>query len=237
MKFSIVIAETAIETVPKLLHQNTIVKNHALKLNRSVDELLLDINYHYFAMKKEKLEHREKRGRPDILHICLLSILSTPLFFENLINVYIHTIDNKVIFVGENLRIPKSYRRFQGLMMKLYIEKKIKSQFSSKKSLLEVKNMTLEQLLGKILKPDAVIGFSTTGNHMDLDKILTENIIKKKGHYVFIIGGFQSGDFSEETIKRIGKIYSISRHHLEAHVVISRLIYECERFLFGQNPN
>lgn len=237
MKFSIVIAETAIETVPKLLYKNTMVKEHALKLNRPVDELLLDINYHYFAMKKEKLEHREKRGRPDILHICLLSILSTPLFFERFINVYIHTIDNKVIFVGENLRIPKSYRRFEGLMMKLYIEKKIKSQSSSKKSLLEIKDMTLEQLIEKILKPEAVIGFSTTGNHMDLDKILTENIKKKKGHYVFIIGGFQSGHFSEETIKRLGKIYSISRHHLEAHVVISRLIYECEKFLIVQNPN
>lgn len=234
MKFSLVIVEAAIEKIPEILHDNKIVKDHALRLNKPVNELILDINYHYFAMKKARLEHREKRGRPDIIHLCLLSILSTPLFFENHIKVYIHTIDNKVIFIGENLRIPKSFLRFEGVMIKLFLEKKIIS--NDKTSLLEIKDMTLEQLL-RIIKPDEIIGFSTTGNNGKLEQILAKNLINKKGHYAFIVGGFQSGHFSEQSLKTMGKIFSISRYSLEAHVVISRLIYECEKFLIKQNPN
>lgn len=234
MKFSLVIAEAAIESIPEILQHNKIVKEHAVRLNKSVNELILDINYHYFAMKKAGLKHREKRGRPDIIHFCLLCILSTPLFFENQIKVYIHTIDNKVIFIGENLRIPKSFLRFEGVMMKLFLEKKIIS--NEKACLLEIKDMTLEQLL-KIIKPDEIIGFSTTGNTKRLEQILAENLKYKKGHYVFIVGGFQSGHFSEESLKSMAKVFSISRYSLEAHVVISRLIYECEKFLIHQNPN
>jgi rRNA small subunit pseudouridine methyltransferase Nep1 len=234
MKFSLVIAEAAIEKIPEILYDNKIVKDHALRLNKPVNELILDINYHYFAMKKARLEHREKRGRPDIIHLCLLSILSTPLFFENNIKVYVHTIDNKVIFIGENLRIPKSFLRFEGVMIKLFLEKKIIS--NHKTSLLEIKDMTLEQLL-RIIKPDEIIGFSTTGTTGRLEQILAKNLINIKGHYAFIVGGFQSGHFSEQSLKNMAKIFSISRYSLEAHVVISRLTYECEKFLINQNPN
>jgi rRNA small subunit pseudouridine methyltransferase Nep1 len=121
--------------------------------------------------------------------------------------------------------------------MKLFLEKKITSQSITNRSLLEVKDMTFDKLIETILKPDEIIGFSTDGKYSDLEEVITQNLVNEKGHYVFIVGGFQSGHFSKESIKRMNKVYSISRHHLEAHVVISRLIYECEKFLFNQNPN
>ena len=55
-----------------------------------------------------------------------MEALSTPLFFKGMLNVYVHTINNKLIFIGENLRIPKSYFRFEGLMMNLFKNKVIK---------------------------------------------------------------------------------------------------------------
>ena len=113
LRLSIIIAEAALETIPKNLQNIIVVKNYAKKMKRPVKEILLDINYHYSAMEKGKIESRWKRGRPDIIHLCLLSILSTPLFYNRLVGVYIHTIDNKVILIGENLRIPKSYKRFE----------------------------------------------------------------------------------------------------------------------------
>jgi len=231
LRLSIIIAEAAIETIPKNLQNIIVVKNHAKKMKRRVKEILLDINYHYSAMEKGGIESRWKRGRPDIVHLCLLCILSTPLFYNRLVGVYIHTIDNKVILIGENLRIPKSYKRFEGLMMQLFIEKEILSSNSDRKILLQVKDMTFSELIGKIVKPDEIIGFSTFGKYQDIETILTENLKKDDGHYVFVIGGFQSGHLSQEVIDRMDKIYSISKYSLEAHVVVSRLIYECEKFL------
>ena len=231
LQVSIIIAEAAIETIPKTLQNNVVVKNHAKKMKKHVKEILLDINYHYSVMEEAKIESRWKRGRPDIVHVCLLCILSTPLFYNGLVGVYIHTFNNKVILIGEGLRIPKSYKRFEGLMMKLFLEKEILSSNSDRKILLQVKNMTFSELVEKIVKPDKIIGFSTFGKCQDIKTILTENLKKDDAHYVFVIGGFQGGHFSQEVFDTMDKIYSISKYSLEAHVVVSRLIYECEKFL------
>jgi rRNA small subunit pseudouridine methyltransferase Nep1 len=145
-------------------------------------------------------------------------------------DVYVHTIDNKVIFIGEQVRIPKSYRRFEGLMIKLYQEKEIKSDEKDyNKYLLKIeKNMTFDKLVDKVIKPDKIIGFSSTGILKDLKTIVNENIGTNNKKIAFVIGGFQSGHFSQSTRERFHMTYSIANDQLEAHVVISRLIYECE---------
>ena len=71
-------------------------------------------------MLSSNLEFAWKRGRPDIVHFALIEALSTPLFFNNLLQVYVSTISNQVVYIGENLRIPKSYPRFEGLMIDLF---------------------------------------------------------------------------------------------------------------------
>jgi rRNA small subunit pseudouridine methyltransferase Nep1 len=134
-----VLAESALEIIPTELMNNYLIINYSKKVGKPVGEVFLDKSYHYSAMKEKNIDFIWKRGRPDIIHICLLSILSTPLFYKNLVDVYVHTIDNKVIFLGEQVRIPKSYKRFEGLMIKLYQEKEIKSdKKESNKYLLKV---------------------------------------------------------------------------------------------------
>ena len=45
--------------------------------------------------------------------------------------------------------------------------------------------------------------------------------------------GFQKGHFGIETDKVIGEnSFSIGTESLEAHVVASRLVYECEKTIF-----
>ncbi|MGZ5470638.1 MAG: hypothetical protein ACXWE0_03095, partial [Nitrososphaeraceae archaeon] len=185
------------------------------------------------AMKEKNIDFIWKRGRPDLVHICLLSILSTPLFLKNLVDVYIHTIDNKVIFIGQQVRIPKSYRRFEGLMIKLYKEMEIISNEKDyNKYLLKIeKNITFDNLVDKVIKPDKIIGFSSTGILKDLKNIVNENIETNNKKISFVIGGFQGGHFSQSTRERFHMTYSIANEHLEAHVVISRLVYECENRL------
>ena len=54
-----------------------------------------------------------------------MEALFTPLFFNEMLNVYVHTNNDKVILIAKNVKIPKSYFRFEGLMMKLFREKVI----------------------------------------------------------------------------------------------------------------
>ena len=232
-RISIVLAESALEIIPSELRNHPLIINYSKKVGKKIDDVFLDKSYHYSAMKGKNIDFIWKRGRPDLIHISLLSILSTPLFLKNLVDVYIHTIDNKVIFIGEQVHIPKSYRRFEGLLTKLYQEKEIKyDKKDYNKYLLKIeKNMTLDNLLDKIIKPDKVIGFSSTGILKDLKNIVYENIETNNKKIVFVIGGFQSGDFSQSTRERFHMTYSISKEQLEAHVVLSRLVYECENHL------
>src|SRR5918999_805113 len=203
-QISIILAESALEIIPKELRNNYLILDYLKKVDKSANEVLLDKSYHYSAMREEKIESLWKRGRPDLVHICLMSVLSTPLFLRNLVNVYVHTIDNKVIFIGKQVRIPKSFRRFEGLMIKLFQEKEIKGNVKDDnryRYLLKIeKNMTFDNLLNKIIQPDK-------------------------------IGGFPNGQFSQNIRERFHMTYAITNEQLEAHVVISRLVYECENRL------
>ncbi len=120
---SLILAESSLELVPKELKSHASVISHAQKLGKKPSEILLDNSWHFAAMKRIKDEI--KRGRPDLVHFCILEATTIPLYKKNKIKIYIHTIDDKVIYVGENVNIPKSYHRFEGLIEKLFLEKTI----------------------------------------------------------------------------------------------------------------
>ena len=120
-------------------------------------------------------------------------------------------------------------------MIKLYKEKEIKyNEKDYNKYLLKIeKNITFDNLVDKVIKPDKIIGFSSIGILKDLKNIVNENIETNNKKISFVIGGFQGGHFSQSIRERFDMTYSIANEQLEAHVVISRLVYECEnRFVF-----
>ena len=188
-------------------------------MGKKPSKVILDVSWHFAAMKGIKNEI--KRGRPDLIHFCLLECCTIPLYFERCLHVYVHTIDDKVIFVGDNVRLPKSYHRFVGLIEKLYSEKKIEQDG---KKLLEIKDMTFDNLVDKI-GAKKVIGFSTKGQTNSYEKI-AEDVGKDS---CIVIGGFSKGHFSDKILKKIDNLVSVDKNPLEAHVVISRLLYECEK--------
>ncbi|OLB92584.1 MAG: ribosome biogenesis protein, partial [Thaumarchaeota archaeon 13_1_40CM_38_12] len=182
-------------------------------------EILLDISWHFAAMKGIKDEI--KRGRPDLVHFCLLEALSIPLYFEKRLNVFVHTINNKVIFVGQNIRIPKSYHRFAGLIEKLYSVGKIEE---NDKMLLEIKNMDFSSLIDKI-KPKQTVGLTTKGTLISYQQ-LVQGI---DDNTCLVVGGFARGHFSDNINKHFDKTISVDKNALEAHVIISRVLYEYEK--------
>ncbi len=219
---SVILAESSLELIPKSIQNHPSVASHAKKLEKKPSEILLDNSWHFAAMKGIDNEH--KRGRPDLVHLCLLQACTIPLYLENKIMIYLHTIDDKVIFVGKGVRIPKSYHRFEGLIEKLYKEKTIESDG---KILLELKELNFAKLLDHI-KPKKVIGLSIEGisnSYQNIASIFDDN-------YSVVIGGFQKGHFSELVKNRIDELYCIDKKSLEAHVVVGRILYEYEKTIF-----
>ena len=167
------------------------------------------------------IEDEIKRGRPDLIHFCLLEACSIPLYFENKIRVFVHTIDDKVIFLGKGVRLPKSYHRFVGLIEKLYSTGKIKE---NNEKLLEIKEMNFENLIREI-KPKKTIGLSRTGTISSYQKVAQE----VDDDTCIVVGGFSKGHFSDKIKKYFDRMVSVDRNPLEAHIIISRLLYEYEK--------
>jgi len=219
---SLILSESALELVPSVLEHHPSVVSHARKLGKHSSEILLDNSWHFAAMKG--IENEMKRGRPDLVHFSILEATTIPLYLQNKIKLYIHTVDDKVISFGQNVHVPKSYHRFEGVIEKLYQEKKI---ISNDNVLLEIKDQTFSELLNEI-NPSKVIGFSTNGKLGSYEKIAKE-ILENS---CIIVGGFQKGHFSDAIENKINDLYAIGDESFEGHVVVSRILYEYEKTIF-----
>lgn len=101
--FNLVLAESALETIPRQLWQLPLIRKYAEKRRKKAQFLLLDRSYHHAAMKN--LAENEKKGRPDIVHFSLLEALGSPLSKEGLLQVYVHTMSDYVISVNRETRL------------------------------------------------------------------------------------------------------------------------------------
>ena len=219
---SLILAESSLETVPDEIKSHPAVISHARKLGKHYTEILLDNSWHYAAMKGIKNEI--KRGRPDLVHFSILEATTIPLYYENKIKIFIHTINDKVITVGENIRIPKSYHRFEGLFEKLFLEKTIRVDGNE---LLSIKDQTFSELTHD-LSPSNIIGLSTAGKPSSFGQIASGF----EENSCLVIGGFQKGHFSDAIKNKFTSLYSIGNIPLESHVVIARVLYEYEKTIF-----
>jgi len=219
---SLILSESALELVPYELEEHPSVVSHAKKLGKYPSDILLDNSWHFAAMKGIKNEI--KRGRPDLVHFSILEATTIPLYYQNKLNLFIHTIDNKVIRFGKNIHIPKSYHRFQGVIEKLFKEKKI---ISKNELLLDMKEQTFSELIEEI-NPSNVIGFSTEGELSSYQKIASEI----PDNSCIVLGGFQKGHFSDSVQNEITNLYSVGNESFESHVVTSRILYEYEKTIF-----
>ena len=219
---SLIISESALELVPFELEDHPSVISHARKLGKYSSEILLDNSWHFAAMKGIKNEI--KRGRPDLVHFSILEATTIPLYLQNKLNLFVHTIDDKVIHFGKNVHLPKSYHRFEGVIEKLYQEKKI---MVKNELLLEIKDQTFLELIDEI-NPLKIIGFSTEGQLSSYEKIAAQI----PDNSCIVIGGFQKGHFSDSVQNKITDLFSIGNESFEGHVIVSRILYEYEKTIF-----
>ncbi len=217
----LILAESALETVPEGLWDHPAVKRHSTRRKKPPKLTILDRSYHHAAMKL--LKESEKRGRPDIVHFSLLEALGSPLNREGLLQVYVHTFNDYVISVAPETRLPRNYERFIGLMEQLFETGKVPQ---TGQVLLRLERKIMQELIAEI-KPTHVIAFSRIGSPMILREVMTKLSAEKR--LAAIIGGFPRGHFSQVTTRLANDMVSIDSQMLETWTVISRIIYEYER--------
>ncbi|MDI9643039.1 MAG: 16S rRNA methyltransferase [Archaeoglobales archaeon] len=204
--------EASLEIVPAEIRNHSAVVSDARRRRKKVSEILLDDSKHHSAM--ERLKFREKRGRPDIVHQCLLLLLDSPM--RKNFEVYVHTIGGMIIKVAVETRLPRNYNRFVGLMENLFRDKAIRG---NGKNLLEIVDLKLSDLV----KGKNVVLLSEKG-----DKFSPEFL---KGETAICIGAFAHGDFFESTLRELGnfKAVSLGRESYSSLYVTSKTLSEYER--------
>ncbi|TBT96491.1 EMG1/NEP1 methyltransferase [Hamiltosporidium magnivora] len=170
---------------------------------------------------KASIKNNEDRinNRSDITHQCLLSLLDSPLNKAGKLKIYIKTVQNVLIDVNSEIRIPRSLNRFNGLMDELLKRMKIKSE-NGKILLKVIKNPVTEYLPPNIIK----IGLSQHGKQLEKDKIID----KLENGYCFFVKAIPSGkddfEFAEFFLK-------ISDYSLSASVTVSKICHLFEELL------
>ena len=214
MSLTIILGECGLELIPHSIRKHPSVRRSLTMKNYSSQ--LLDNALHHSAMSS--LKNKMKRGRPDILHLCLLNALGTSLNKLKKLNLFFHTINNRIFKVNPNIRITKNYNRFKGLMAKLLIDNKIQIDDVG---LITPINKNLNELVSKYEDLNTLI-LSRKGKLIGSYKDLFKS--DKSINYLLLIGAFQKSTFSKKILDISDNLISISENSLHSWIVVNKAI-------------
>eukprot|EP00178_Gracilaria_changii_P025937 TRINITY_DN796_c0_g1_i1.p1 TRINITY_DN796_c0_g1~~TRINITY_DN796_c0_g1_i1.p1 ORF type:complete len:387 (-),score=52.46 TRINITY_DN796_c0_g1_i1:197-1357(-) len=100
--------------------------------------VLLNCDDHRHLLQKTGRNAND--ARPDITHQCLLTLLDSPLNKEGRLKIYIRTAKNVLIDVHQETRIPRTMKRFSGLMAELLEKLKVRGTSGSTPLLKVIRN-------------------------------------------------------------------------------------------------
>jgi len=220
---TIILAESELEIMPVELVNHPMIVSFVHQRRKQPEKILLDSNYHHAAMR-DLLDGR-RRGRPDIIHLFLLTALESIANKKGQLKIIIHTRHDDVIYVNPETRIMRNYDRFVGLIEQLFEKKVVRSQ---EQTLLELKQKVPLNKLIEELKADKIIAFSEEGKATNLNKYLNDLKKHKEKNIVCIIGGFPSGKFNCDMETIAADIISIYPEMLVAWAVASEILVNYE---------
>ena len=160
--------------------------------------------------------------RPDVLHQCLLALLDSPLNKAGLLQVYVRTNKNVLIEINPQTRIPRTFKRFSGLMAQLLTNMKIRASGSSVTLMKIIKNPITAHLPIGVKK----IGTSTKGKLVHLGKYVKELMADQKKPIVFSVGAVSIGNPAMEA-DYVDECICISTYSLSAACVCGKI---CDAF-------
>jgi rRNA small subunit pseudouridine methyltransferase Nep1 len=220
---NLIFVETALELIPPEIITHPSVRRNAKRHGKPAEENLLDRSLHHFAMNR--LPENERRGRPDIIHFCLLEAMGSPLNKSGELRVWINTQQGYTITVDPSTRPPRDYNRFKSLMEQLFVDKKSPA---TGVPLLTLNKMSLKELIN-YLNTSIVIALSSHGEKSSFEEV--SKIIVKESNPAILIGAYPSGPLSDEALNLSDKVLSVYPEPLEAWTVLSRTLCVVEKAL------
>ncbi|XP_049838552.1 ribosomal RNA small subunit methyltransferase NEP1 [Schistocerca gregaria] len=171
---------------------------------------LLNCDDHAHILRK----HNREPGtcRPDITHQCLLMLLDSPLNRAALLQVYVHTEKNVLIEVNPQTRIPRTFKRFAGLMVQLLHRFSVRASDSPMKLLKVIRNPVTDHL---------PVGCRKVGTSFSADRIVhPRELVPDNEPIVVVVGAMAHGkvnvDYTEDTV-------SFSNYPLSAALTCTKL--------------
>ena len=220
-------AENCPKPIIVLLDQATI---ETVKNKRGIYELLNCDDHRELCKRKLKVDPNS--FRPDILHQELLALLDSPLNKAGLLKVYILTKKKVLIDVHPSIRIPRTYKRFAGLMVQLLHKMKIKAGTESTTLLKVIKNPFAQHLpagtrcfgmscKGTLYSPISLASSLVPSNYQD---------DSKQPPTCFIVGAMSTGHILLEDHPYMEKTFSISSYPLSGAAALSRIVTGIEHY-------
>ena len=192
----IILLDSALELVPSELWGLKPIQRQATRKKKRPGELLLDQTHHGKAMTR--LEDHTRRGRPDIVYLCLMTLLETPLCKQGLLSVHLHLHDGRTIEVNPEIRLPRNYDRFTGLMEQLLVKGRVPPQGDA---LMSIEDQTLSQLISALSSGGGNVGTwlaSERGTGMGMKSLLSSFPDEVSEPVIVGVGAFPHGTFSPE---------------------------------------
>lgn len=180
---------------------------------------LLNCDDHQGLLRKMGRDIAE--ARPDITHQCLLTLLDSPINKAGKLQVFIHTARGVLIEVNPSVRIPRTFKRFSGLMVQLLHKLSIRSVNSEEKLLKVIKNPITDHLPTKCRK--ITLSFDAEIRRV---QDYVETLDDDESICVFV-GAMARGqdNFADEYVdEKIG----LSNYPLSASVACSKFCHGCE---------
>ncbi|KAI1082652.1 nucleolar essential protein 1 [Whalleya microplaca] len=180
---------------------------------------LLNSDEHIGVMRKMNRDISD--ARPDITHQCLLTLLDSPINKAGKLQIYIHTAKGVLIEVSPTVRIPRTFKRFAGLMVQLLHRLSIRSTNSQEKLLRVIQNPITDHLPPKCRK--VTLSFDSAIVH---PRDYISGLDPKESICVFV-GAMAKGsdNFADEYVDE--KI-AISQYSLSASVACSKFCHAAE---------
>jgi rRNA small subunit pseudouridine methyltransferase Nep1 len=177
---------------------------------------LLNCDDHIGLMKKFRKDPSD--FRPDIIHQELMAVLDSPLNKCNRVRLLVHTEKNVLFEVNPKTRIPRTFKRFSGLMVQFLHKLKIRSADGQDMLLKVIRNP-----ISQHLPPGAhCIGFSHHGA-LQSPQILATSLPSDKP-IVLVFGAQATRGIQVEDHPFLTSLISISEHPLSGVVAINRVL-------------
>ncbi|MFX0115084.1 MAG: hypothetical protein ACFFB3_11100 [Candidatus Hodarchaeota archaeon] len=220
-EISVILYDSSLQSVsefPESFLQHNAIQNDAIREGHPAEQLIVDLARHYPAVRELQLSDHLKIGRPDIVHISLLTMLHHPLMGIGALRTYVHTLGNQWFRIPSNWRIPVNYVRFIGLMRQFLSSKRIPD---SGRAILELNDGNLTHLIESEDLQARKILLSFSGPLTSIGDLALK--VFKSGA-VLLIGGFQKGKPSRLALDIADEICSIYPQPMTSWTTLSLLM-------------